>query len=192
VHGAAGELPQEPGVDGTEADLAAAGAFREPRHVPEQPGELRGGEVRVEDESGLAPDRPLEASGSQASAQIRRATILPDDRPVHRTARVAVPHDGRLTLVRDAERRDLGAAHPGAPARAAQDPARDPPDLLGVVLDPPRLRIVLRELAVGASHHAAAAIEDQGGRAGRALVDGDDDGHALRRRRRRGAAPGLR
>ena len=50
------------------------------------------------------------------------------------------------------------------------------PDLLGVVLDPARLRVVLGDLGVGAAEHLALGAEDEGGGAGGALVEGEDGG----------------
>src|SRR5262249_49613870 len=50
---AAGELPEEPGVDRAEAELAGRRPLARAADVVEHPADLRAGEVRVEDEPGL-------------------------------------------------------------------------------------------------------------------------------------------
>src|SRR6185503_9053020 len=106
-------------------------------------------------------------------------------RAVDGPARFPVPEDGRLALVRDAERGDVARADTRLPARLAQHAERDPPDLLRVVLDPARTGIVLRELRVGAADDAPLAVEDEDGRPRRPLVDRDDAGHQPRKKNER-------
>src|SRR5437867_5120179 len=188
MHRAAGQLPHEPGVDGAEGERARAGALRGARHVLEEPAELGAREVGIEDEAGLLPEDVLEAARAQLLAERRGAPVLPHDGAVHRPSALPVPEERRLALVRDAERRHVTRAHPRAPARQAEHAQRDPPDLLRIVLDPPRLRVVLRELRVGAPDDAPLAVEHEHGRARGPLIDRDDDGHQPRksdRRRRR-------
>src|SRR5215470_5060016 len=146
VNGAARELPDEPGIDGPERQLAAGGALGGARDVLEEPAELRAGEVRVEDESRLATDDVFHAARPELVAEGRRAPVLPHDRPVDRATGPPVPEDGRLALVRDAERGDVAPTDTRAPTRLTQHAERDPPDLLRVMLDPARPRVVLREL----------------------------------------------
>ena len=55
--------------------------------------------------------------------------------------------------------------------RRLADAARHAPDFLGVVLDPPGPRVVLRKLRVGAAHHPRPAVEDEDGRPRRPLVN---------------------
>src|SRR5207244_12220674 len=70
-------------------------------------------------------------------------------------------------------------AHPRAPARLAEHTQRDAPDLLGIVLDPARLRVMLGELRVGAADDAPLPVEHEHGRARGPLIDRDDDGHQV-------------
>ena len=46
-------------------------------------------------------------------------------------------------------------------------------NFVGVVLNPPRRRIVLRNLAVGASEDSPVLTDHETGRAGGALIDGE-------------------
>ncbi len=113
----------------------------------------------------------LGAVGAELFAQGRRSAALPDDRPVDRRAGRAVPHDGRLALVRDPDRGDLGPGYAGLRERRPGRPLDGRPDLLRIVLDPAGLRIVLRELGVAPREHAAVEIDDERGRSGGALIE---------------------
>src|SRR5207247_870587 len=174
---AAGQLPHEPGVEAAEGGRARAGTVRGARHVLEEPAELGAREIRIEHEAGLLPEDVLEAARTQLLAERRGAPVLPYDGTMHRPSAPPVPEERRLALVRDPERRHVARAHPRAPARQAEHAQRDPPDLLRIVLDPPRLRVVLRELRISAPDDAPLPVEDEDGRPRRPLIDRDDDGH---------------
>jgi hypothetical protein len=113
MHRPAREVPNEPAVDGAEGKLAALGAFTQPRAVVEQPRELRPGEVRVEQQAGLAREERLVASLSQRVTSGRGASVLPDDGVGHGTSRAPVPEDRCLALVGDADGGDVGGGEAG-------------------------------------------------------------------------------
>src|SRR5262249_41205939 len=144
VEAAAGELPEEPAVDGAEYETVAP-------VLAQKPLELRRGEVRVGDESGaLAEERDVELA-----AALGRPPVLPHDRARDRCAGATVPEDGRLALVRDRDRVD--AVEPGG-ARGGDHAL---PDLLGVVLDPAGSREVLRQLRVAAANDVQPLVDDK-------------------------------
>src|SRR5206468_1762295 len=91
-----------------------------------------------------------------------------------------VPEDRRLALVRDRDGRR-------APSRRRRRGADATPDLLRVVLDPPRPRELLRKLLVPAADDAQLVVERQTGGARRPLVDGED--HACRETRSMALGP---
>src|SRR5439155_22209749 len=64
-----------------------------------------------------------------------RAAILPDDRVVDRLAGAAVPDDGGLALIGDADRRHIAGADAGARHRGARGRHGGRPDAGRVVLD---------------------------------------------------------
>src|SRR5439155_603805 len=170
-------------------ELARTGPLGGARHVFEEPAELGAREVRIEHEAGLLPEDVLEATRAQLLAERGGAPVLPHDGAVHRPSAPPLPEDGGLALVRDAERRHVARAHPRAPARLAEHAQRDPPDLLRIVLDPPRLRVVLRELRVGAPDDAPLAVDHEHGRTRGPLIDRDDDGHQPEKSERRRRSP---
>ena len=52
VPGATGQLPQQPAVDGADSQLSCLGALTRLGYMIEEPGDLRGTEVRIEDQAG--------------------------------------------------------------------------------------------------------------------------------------------
>ena len=112
---AAGELPDQPGVDGAERELAR------PRRARARRARCRASsgswcrEIGVDHEPGLRAGSASPApSRLQPLAEVGGAAVLPDDRVVDRLAGRAVPDDRRLALVGDADRGDVARR---APAR---------------------------------------------------------------------------
>ena len=119
---AAGQHPDQPGVDGAEGKLAALGRGARAGHVVEQPGELGAGEVGVEDQPGLLAEAAARGrarfSASHAGA-VRRSCqtmALASGSPVLR-----FQTQRRLALVGDADRGDVagGRRRPAASASRA-------------------------------------------------------------------------
>ena len=118
--------------------------------------------------------------GAQRVAPFRGAAVLPDDRAGAGRAGAPVPDDDRLALVGDADRGDRLAGGVQLADDLGQRLAGDAPDVVGVVLDPARLREVLRELAVRTRPRHAVVVDREGAHAGGARVDRDDAAHSGR------------
>jgi len=84
---------------------------------------------------------------------------------------VLVPHDGGLALVGDAHRREVVLGELGLRERVRHAAAGVAPDLLGVVLHPPRAGEDLLVLVLAHAHDVARVVEDDRAGAGGALVD---------------------
>src|SRR5262249_38046841 len=151
-------------VDRAEGELAALRALARAGNLVEQPGDLRAREIGIEQESRAFAHERLGAAGLEACADVGRAPVLPDDRTMNGPTGRAVPHDGGLALVRDADGRDAI----GADARLCDGLMRSrkcvAPDVLGVVLHPAGCRVVLRELAPRERDDAALAVENDAAR----------------------------
>src|SRR5438132_216575 len=126
--------------------------------------------------SAVVPKRPLDGrtSGRHVIGTPKRSHSSADQArgPMAWVTRAAVPHDRGLTLVGDADR-----GH-GSVEVATQLGHRDlhgVPDLRRVVLDPPRLREVLRELAVLPPAGCTRFVDRERAYACGARVNGDDD-----------------
>ena len=125
-----------------------------------------------------SPQRPRKrswpASRGQLADDLVGARVLPVDGVVHRHARLAVPDDGRLALVGDAQRDEVGGLQRRVVERALHDLHHVAPDLLGVVLDPARAREDLLVLLLRDGDDAGRAIEDHAARGRGALIDRGD------------------
>ena len=167
---AAGEIPDQPCVDVAEGELAALGPLARALDVVEDPGHLRAPEVRIEQQPGPLADVRLEALRLELLAERRGPPVLPDDRVVDRLSGLAIPDQRRLALVGDPDRREVTGGDPGVAQRALRRLELRAPDVLRVVLDPARLRKVLRKLALIEPADRAVLVEDDRARTGRALV----------------------
>jgi hypothetical protein len=174
VHASARQPPEEERVDRSEGELTALGSGAGTRHVIEDPRDLGGGEVGVEQETRPRPYELFGPRGLEARTFLGRAPVLPDDGAVDRCSARTLPDDDRLALIGDTER-----CHPGCASGAATEDLlhrclRVAPDLLRIVLDPARIAVVLRQCAPRDRHRTSRGIEDDGARRGGALIDGDD------------------
>jgi hypothetical protein len=172
--GAAREVPEDPGVGRAEHELAGLGLGAGALDVLEDPDDLRAREVGGEGkpDGGL---EPLDAAvGCEAVDDLLGARVLPDDGVVDGLAGGAVPHHGGLALVGDAHGLDVVARDVGLGQRLPDDLARVAPDLHRVVLDPAGAGEDLLVLELAGGDDGSGVVEDDGARAGGALVDGDD------------------
>lgn len=116
-----GEVIHEPGVDRAEEERLLVVCLLDVREVVQHPAELRGGKVGAEGQAGLPLDGidALFVRLGELLDGVRRARVRPGDAPREGLARVAVPHDGRLPLVGDAN--DLYVLAGVLGARGARD-----------------------------------------------------------------------
>lgn len=133
---AAGEVPDEPGVHRAEAELAALGPCACTGHVLQNPADLGGAEIGVDDKAGLEADLISQAEGLEAVTVFAGAAVLPDYGVIDRFAGGGVPHHGRLTLVGDAYAGDVQTVDSQLSNGLRDDRGLAGPDLPGVVLDP--------------------------------------------------------
>src|SRR5207245_2543142 len=104
------------------------------------------------------------------ATEIRRAPILPDEGARHRPAVLARPEHAGLTLIRQTQRRQITALNTGRRQGLGHDRGHGLPDFLSIMLDPARLRIVLRKLARSAADRLPLRVVNDGPRAGCALI----------------------
>ena len=166
---AARQPPDKPGVDRSERELAGGPG------LAQQPLELRRREVRVGDEPRSLAD---EVDG-ELGAPRRGSPVLPDDRWRDRAPVAPVPEDGRLALVRDADRPQLARRDVGVVECVARSGEHRLPDLVGVVLDEPRRGEVLPQLAVPAPDGPEILVDHEARRPRRPLVDRQQHGANL-------------
>ena len=100
---AAGQVPDEPAVDGAEGQLAALGAVARALHVIEDPLDLGGGKIGIEHQAGLRRDCFAGTALFKFLAQRSGAAVLPHNGGMNRLAGGAIPHDHGLALIGDAD-----------------------------------------------------------------------------------------
>ena len=166
-HLTAGQLPDQPGVDGADRQIVVDRDVT----VGQQPFDLRSREVRVEDQPGPFPHEAEMPGCDEFVAALRGATVLPDDRvAVGHTGR-SVPGEDGFALVGDPDGRHGVDADVGN--HMVQGVAGRSPDLVGIVLDPSRLRKVLCEFPIGTRCRSPVGEDRSAADAGRAGIDGD-------------------
>ena len=99
MHLTAGEVPHEEGIDRTEAEFAAAGAFKCAGHVFQYPLHLCTREIRVGYKSRLIAYGITEAVEFKALDQMRCTAALPHDSVIHGLPRLTIPHQRSLALI---------------------------------------------------------------------------------------------
>ena len=176
VHLAAGQPPQQKTIDRSEGELARLRGGARAFDLIEQPSDLAGGKIRVEQQPGFGGNLRLKAIASPRIAKFRGAPVLPDDGIVNGFAGDAVPQHRGFALIGNADSGDISRGQPGLGHRVAHGGDDGPPDFFRVVLDPARRRENLAQLQLGCRERLEAGVEHDGARRRRALVDGDECG----------------
>ena len=104
---AAGEPPEQEAVDRPEREPTRDRCRTRAGDMIEKPGDLGGGKIRIEQEPGARRDHGLVPACAQSGAGVGGAAILPDDGVMNGLAGRAVPDEGGLALIGDAESGDL-------------------------------------------------------------------------------------
>ena len=170
----AGEVPDEPAVHRAGAQLPPLRPFPGAGDVVQQPPDLGAGEVGVDQQA-----RPLRHQGAQAVGLQRVAegsgpAALPYDGVADRLPGGAVPEDGGLPLVGDAQGGDPLGVDVGGAHDLRQGPLLRGPDFQRIVLHPAGLGVDLAEGVLGAGDDLPGPVEQDGPGAGGSLVQGSD------------------
>ena len=171
---AIGEPPEQETVDRAEGELAAPGCGPGAGNGVEEPGDLGGREIGVEQEACRRRHLRFAAGGLQRRTGLRRSTVLPDDRVADRPAGRAIPDEGGLALIGDSERRQSRGLAPGPAQRLARGRNGARPKRLGIVLHPARPRKNLRDFFLGDGDRRPVGVEDDGSGRGRPLIDDEN------------------
>ena len=174
MHLPACQPPDEPRVDRPEEELALLGPRPGSRNVVEDPLDLRRAEVRVDDQARFRSDVFRLSLGLQAVAVLRGPAVLPHDGVVDRFLGLHVPDDGRLALVRDADAGDVESVDVDRGDRLGDDRSLRSPDFVGIVFHPAGFGEVLRKFTLSHGTDLPLAVENDGPRAARSLVQRQD------------------
>ncbi len=171
----AGQVPDQPGIDRTEDQLARLGARAGALHVVKQPGQLGAREIRVQQQPGAIGHDLFETFGFQCLADVRGAAILPDDGVVNRFSGSAIPDQRCFPLVGYADGRDFDPA--GFLDGGATGSGGRRPEVRGVMFDPAAIWKVLRKLFVRSCDCRHRLVKHYGSRGCGTLIDGQNMGH---------------
>ena len=143
---ASGEVIYQPAVYSPEKELACFGFFPGSADVIEDPFDLGGAEIRIDQQACGFLDMGSESFVSrQFFAVIRSAAALPDYRVIDRLARIPVPDYSGLALVGYPDDRNVLCIERCFFQAALHSIQLRGEYFLGVMFDPGRLREFLRE-----------------------------------------------
>ncbi len=166
---AAGQLPCQPAFHRSQRQPAIARGLRHGLIIIEQPAHLGAGEIGIEQQTGFGLHHLLMPRLFQRRAEIRRPPVLPDDGARQGLAAMLVPSDDRLALVGNANR-----SNPSCPARLLHHVVGAGeglvPNLGGIMLDPARAGIMLRQFRLSDTALAPVLPKQHGPRAGGAFI----------------------
>ena len=170
--GPAGQIPQKKRIDISEEKFAGLRALRRPANVFQYPSQFQAAEICAERKAGFAAKPVLATLRAEVRNVRAHARVLPHDCVHYRLARRLFPDDGCLTLIRNADRRQIVRCQLSFSQCFGHYFSRSLPDLFGIVLHPARLGIDLLVLFLRRSNHSAGSVKHAEARAGCALIDG--------------------
>ena len=164
-------MPHEPAIDGSESQLALFGTPARAANMVQYPTDFRSREIRVDQQTRLAPYLLLGAAPLQVTAGVGRSAILPDDGVIDRLAGVSIPDENRLALVGDADGGYVLRANAGLFEQLSHRPQLRTQDVGRVLFDPPGVRVNLPDIPLRLCRRLALPVEQHGAGAGRSLVE---------------------
>ena len=171
---AAGEFPDEPGIDGAEEDFAPLGPFAQPVLGVQQMFDFRAREIGVNDQAGFAVECFFEPLGFELVADGGTDAALPDDRVGHRSARLSLPEDRGFPLVGHADGGDVLGRERRFLECLAGDVDLRGPDRLGIMLDQARGGQDLLEFFLSGRDNPSVAAEDDRAARGGSLIESEN------------------
>ena len=167
---AAGQIPQQPGVDCAKKQFALFRSLAGSGHMVQNPFQLGRGEIRIRDQAGFLRQFLIESILIDLLDAVRGAAALPDDRVIDRLACIFFPHDGGLALIRDTDRRDLIDPDAGLRHRFRRDRQLRCPDIVRIMLHIAGLRENLSVFLLRYTYHLCVMIKQDTSGTRRTLI----------------------
>jgi len=174
VRCAVGQLPDQPRIDIAEQKVGRAGVSLI-QSVIQNPADFAARKIGVDHQAGFSFDG---FSRLERIAKRGSSTALPNDGGRDRLPRAAIPDNGCLSLIGNADGRNV----PGGRIRGVERSSRcvdlRAPDRVGVLLHPARMRINAIDRARLHRHTATFLIVKRGAGAGGSFVQGKNIWHS--------------
>jgi len=173
VNSAAGQPPDQVGVDRSKKQIARLGAPAGAGDMAQDPGELGDRRVRRQPQARSRPDLALMRLPFRS--RLFPAAVLPAQRGRQRLSAPAVPEEKGRPLVRDGKRGDLPRASRAEPLACQSQSARQAfPKGGGIVFDAVGGGNPRGERLTGDKDHLPRAVVENGARARAALIQNQD------------------
>ena len=159
MHAPLGEIPDEPRIHGAEQQVARLRCFTRAFNVIQDPSDLARRKIGIGNKARARTD--LFHDGLvllQLIDRFRCSATLPYDRIVNRLTRMAIPHDGCLALIGNADAIDILRTQPLRNEQFGEHFELARKDVFGIMLHPTRMREYLREGALRDRPNGSAAI----------------------------------
>ena len=166
-----GQLPQQPGIHGSEQQLPFFRTRLSTLHMIQYPANLTGREIRIQKQTGFFANHPLQPLLLQLLAIGVRLTGLPDDDEIYRLTALLIPDNCRLSLIGDADGSHLGIPYTGFGQHLKHHTDGTCPYIVCVLFHPARMRIIIFQLLLRYSDDVAGFIKQNGAGTGRSLIN---------------------
>ena len=154
-----GQLPDEPGLHGSEKKLSPFCPLPHAGHLIQNPFQLRRRKVSIDDKACLLAETLRQSFFHQGITISRGSPALPDNGVIDRLSGIFVPDDGRLSLVCDADGSDIRSLGPGLLHGLHSHAQHRGPDLPRVMLHPAGLRKILGKFLLSHAHHVSFPVK---------------------------------
>ena len=155
----ASQFPDEPCIDRSKQQLTPLCLLLRSRHMFQYPVYFGCRKIRVRNQACPLADQFSHPIGCQAVDPFCRPPALPDDRRIHWLSCLFIPHDRRLSLVRDPDTSNVCSRNTELTHGLCHDTELAGPDLYGIVFHPARFRITLAEFLLRNAAHAPRPIK---------------------------------
>ena len=172
--GAAGEVPQQPAIDGAEEQVACLSTLAGTFDVIEDPLHLRSRRVGVDEKSGAAAPLFWSFLTREFLTDSGGTGVLPDNGVVDRLTGVLIPHHGGLTLVGDTYRVNVFHGDVAIGKSLTDGATGIAPDFFRIVFYPAFFREDLLVLELANGSLLAVVVKDDAARRRGSLVDSGD------------------
>ena len=173
-HLSLGQVPHQPGVHSAEQKLSVLCHLARALHVLQNPADFRCGKISVRNQSRPFPDHFVKTVLFERVDLIRCPPALPYNRRINRFSGLFRKTDRRLTLIRNANCRNIVRLRADLPHRLDRYGKLGRPDFHRIVLYPARLGIILCKLFLRNRAYLSAPVKQNTTGTRRSLIQCHD------------------